>query len=48
MMRMGKVSDTTFQSTPSAWRETIASIKEGNYIGTFQSTPSAWRETNQI
>ena len=35
----------TFQSTPSAWRETtIAAI----YLpgeGVFQSTPSAWRET---
>ena len=35
-----------FQSTPSAWRETIVII----FIiaaGIFQSTPSAWRETKE-
>ena len=33
-----------FQSTPSAWRETISSYSPNT--GTiFQSTPSAWRET---
>ena len=38
------VDETTFQSTPSAWRETA-----GKYVALdivlFQSTPSAWRET---
>ena len=35
----------SFQSTPSAWRETdyMDSYDEGT--ATFQSTPSAWRET---
>ncbi len=41
------VSDTQavpFQSTPSAWRETLG--MGGHCIHwTFQSTPSAWRET---
>ena len=33
-----------FQSTPSAWRETVGgSTTQTNFI--FQSTPSAWRET---
>ena len=37
----------TFQSTPSAWRETflLDSVTEAF---TFQSTPSAWRETSTI
>ena len=35
---------TTFQSTPSAWRETIV-IDDAQYLMAFQSTPSAWRET---
>ena len=35
---------TTFQSTPSAWRET-ASISGTTLVRIFQSTPSAWRET---
>ena len=36
---------STFQSTPSAWRETEihATPTTGNVV--FQSTPSAWRET---
>ena len=34
-----------FQSTPSAWRETLSNDLLGGYCG-FQSTPSAWRETN--
>ena len=37
----------SFQSTPSAWRETeITEIREKLEI--FQSTPSAWRETTPI
>ena len=35
---------STFQSTPSAWRETFCNPPYGREIG-FQSTPSAWRET---
>ena len=33
-----------FQSTPSAWRETIRMLS-ARCPGSFQSTPSAWRET---
>ena len=33
-----------FQSTPSAWRETINN-ENSKYSSSFQSTPSAWRET---
>ncbi len=36
--------DRVFQSTPSAWRETIA-VLASQRDNTFQSTPSAWRET---
>ena len=36
-----------FQSTPSAWRETIWS-RSICFRDTFQSTPSAWRETSRI
>ena len=36
----------TFQSTPSAWRETEDGIKAAKADKAFQSTPSAWRETN--
>ena len=35
----------TFQSTPSAWRETIGSLSHIYIVLSFQSTPSAWRET---
>ena len=35
-----------FQSTPSAWRETAASVIANNFDLIFQSTPSAWRETH--
>ena len=35
-----------FQSTPSAWRETIASQDIPKLLKTFQSTPSVWRETS--
>ena len=34
-----------FQSTPSAWRETIEVKAENTAKILFQSTPSAWRET---
>ena len=36
----------TFQSTPSAWRETKSVTAIRTTIA-FQSTPSAWRETSQ-
>ena len=35
----------TFQSTPSAWRETRTRDLVGETYHIFQSTPSAWRET---
>ena len=35
----------TFQSTPSAWRETIDLPGQITWLIEFQSTPSAWRET---
>ena len=38
-------SDPVFQSTPSVWRETIASNINHTLELSFQSTPSAWRET---
>ncbi len=34
-----------FQSTPSAWRETVFRACQ-NLVFEFQSTPSAWRETD--
>ena len=34
----------SFQSTPSAWRETTGTKNDG-FMLVFQSTPSAWRET---
>ena len=37
--------DETFQSTPSAWRETRETLHVINDYILFQSTPSAWRET---
>ena len=36
--------DNQFQSTPSAWRETLRNC-HSNTPMVFQSTPSAWRET---
>ena len=33
-----------FQSTPSAWRETLPRAMRSQ-VSIFQSTPSAWRET---
>ena len=42
-----RFTDSTFQSTPSAWRETH--WHNGQSITRqFQSTPSAWRETSQV
>ena len=43
-MREWKLS-VSFQSTPSAWRETRAYGITEVYDNKFQSTPSAWRET---
>ena len=37
----------TFQSTPSAWRETRL-CRCQQFLMQFQSTPSAWRETHHI
>ena len=34
-----------FQSTPSAWRETLVLFTPLYISNVFQSTPSAWRET---
>ena len=41
----GWANGSTFQSTPSAWRETSASQLVPTSVSRFQSTPSAWRET---
>ena len=38
------ISDSKFQSTPSAWRET-GRLNRRLSLFSFQSTPSAWRET---
>ena len=38
-------SQSSFQSTPSAWRETHTVPEKCNFFAVFQSTPSAWRET---
>ena len=38
---------SSFQSTPSAWRETNV-ILNLNRFSEFQSTPSAWRETREF
>ena len=40
----GMTSRPAFQSTPSAWRETL-SLLVRPFASLFQSTPSAWRET---
>ena len=40
-------NDVSFQSTPSAWRETCVLLMYDNG-SPFQSTPSAWRETLYI
>ena len=39
------VNHLAFQSTPSAWRETLYCHDGAVGICRFQSTPSAWRET---
>ena len=39
-----QLASGTFQSTPSAWRETGGRCNMGRH-SEFQSTPSAWRET---
>ena len=36
----------SFQSTPSAWRETHTAEQYDGQENAFQSTPSAWRETS--
>ena len=38
------VTGNGFQSTPSAWRETLT-VFVNFRLSSFQSTPSAWRET---
>ena len=38
-------AENTFQSTPSAWRETYRKDGILTVEDVFQSTPSAWRET---
>ena len=42
--RSNVVADILFQSTPSAWRETMIRYSDFKNFA-FQSTPSAWRET---
>ena len=37
-----------FQSTPSAWRETLVPVRQRLFLLSFQSTPSAWRETQLL
>ena len=44
MDKNGIIRDTTFQSTPSVWRETQQLIMLFG-VELFQSTPSVWRET---
>ena len=39
--------ENSFQSTPSAWRETYIRMDIVTHQ-IFQSTPSAWRETQPI
>ena len=41
------LSPVAFQSTPSAWRETIRPMPSVRR-SVFQSTPSAWRETSPL
>ena len=41
------IATKSFQSTPSAWRETLLNSNRTMYLQTFQSTPSAWRETRR-
>ena len=44
MLYIKLLPEIEFQSTPSAWRETMRR-RMGNGTLSFQSTPSAWRET---
>ena len=39
---------SSFQSTPSAWRETYSQFHAFFRAAKFQSTPSAWRETAKL
>ena len=41
----GDIDMASFQSTPSAWRETFFGLSRDRNSPVFQSTPSAWRET---
>ena len=44
-MQIGvRIKRALFQSTPSAWRETVPAALVDVSLA-FQSTPSAWRET---
>ena len=43
-MPYSSFKNTAFQSTPSAWRETLRELHR-QWNAKFQSTPSAWRET---
>ena len=43
--KTGSSGGDTFQSTPSAWRETYKNYCKCRRCLEFQSTPSAWRET---
>ena len=44
-MCYNRIMESTFQSTPSAWRETCFWALSRSVPTKFQSTPSAWRET---
>ena len=44
--KLQKSGKSSFQSTPSAWRETEQRTEWMRLIRRFQSTPSAWRETS--
>ena len=47
LISSNSMSHFSFQSTPSAWRETQNREKKPRKI-IFQSTPSAWRETSPV
>ena len=44
-MCYNRIMESTFQSTPSAWREMCFWALSRSVPTKFQSTPSAWRET---
>ena len=48
MALSGGDTGKTFQSTPSAWRETYDNKLSALFQAGFQSTPSAWRETQPV